>query len=407
MLISLELQLLLICLHRDISPEQRKQVEQLQDHVDQTALLELATEQGVATLLYRGLRQIVEFAPTLKSITEQLTDLIVTEAVLYEHIYPQQLASILALFNEYDIDTLVIKGPVLGQIVYEQPSLRPYGDIDIAVHEKDLDAAEQVVRDLGYEPATNVRPAEWYREYHHHLIPFVHSEKLVIEIHWQLTHGVGLSMQDVWAHAQPLEIEGIRTKMLSPEHRLIYLCVHAVNSHRFDMGLKPLCDVYETLATHTLDWEMIAELCEASSCSRHVYLFLKVVQTFFNVEGLPEDGLNRLEHIDYDPQFIEYGLANILAGEKVTWAFLEVTEQGTPADLVALGFQKVFPPRWVVARHFQLDQNWSRWIYYPRWQLGLAGRFIQNVIRYLSGNRQIKQNSTLARRLDEWLNKYP
>ncbi len=128
---------------------------------------------------------------------------------------------------------------------------------------------------------------------------------------------------------------------------------------------------------------------------------------FFEIEQVTHVDLNKLECSGYDPQFIEYGLANILAGEKVTWKLAEVVQDGTASDLVALLIHKVSPPRRIVAQHFQLGDNWSPWLHYPRWQLGLLSRSIRALIRLMRGDGPIAQNAShdsIRRRLDEWLN---
>ncbi len=53
-----EVQLLMLCLHRNLSEAQRQRAIQLQPDLDGDKLLKLAKLHGVEPLLYRGLHQL-------------------------------------------------------------------------------------------------------------------------------------------------------------------------------------------------------------------------------------------------------------------------------------------------------------------------------------------------------------
>lgn len=52
-----------------------------------------------------------------------------------------------------DVPVVVFKGPPLARRLYEEPSERPSGDLDLLVAPADRPAAESVLRELGYRPA--------------------------------------------------------------------------------------------------------------------------------------------------------------------------------------------------------------------------------------------------------------
>ena len=55
------------------------------------------------------------------------------------------------LFNESKINTLVLKGPILGANLYGDVSLRTSGDLDILIPIQDLEKAEKLLLMQGYE----------------------------------------------------------------------------------------------------------------------------------------------------------------------------------------------------------------------------------------------------------------
>lgn len=65
-----------------------------------------------------------------------------------------EMIRILRIFQEKGISTLVLKGAPLAQKIYGDVSLRMSKDIDLLVPLKDLEKAENILREEGYEQRT-------------------------------------------------------------------------------------------------------------------------------------------------------------------------------------------------------------------------------------------------------------
>lgn len=391
-MLSPELELLLISVQRHLTPAQIEQAKTLlARNVQIDTLAKLAQTQGLSMLLYRGLLQLRDSAPA--SLMRQLEEAVTTNAVVYEWLYPQQVADVAAALG---VESIVLKGPALGQETYRQPALRPYGDIDLLVHHADLDTAEQQLLALGYTPDESVYTREWYREQHHHLVPYTRPNALPIEIHQGLVETGGdvtsrIDLEMLWQHAQPLMIAGVTTHMLAPEHQLIHLCVHAVGVHLFEMGLLHLCDVYETLIEYgdRLDLDMVAQHSTTWGCSRQVQLMLGLVTTLFEVK-LPAHTL----YAEPLPEpFIAYSLANMLntaiQGMPESSGLAQVWTQEKGWRKFNGLTRRLFPTSAEVANRYKLSANSPlRWVHYPRWQAEM-------VRRHFGTARQLMQGDTL------------
>ena len=310
--------------------------------------------------------------------------------MLYEFVYPQQLASVLGALHTAGIQTLLLKGYALGRFVYRQPVLRPYSDFDILIPLDCADSAARVLAGLDYQPDSMLDYPPDYRETHHHLIPFIHPSWLPVELHWRLVTPLGtmhIDMPTVWDRAQSSDLAGVPTRVLLPEHLLIYLALHAVGGHLFDIGLRALCDANELIESRDLDWDDVLATSQAWGCARQVYLLLLVLRELFG-SSLPEGYLRRLSPQGVAPDFLAYCVSNLLEtaveGLEESAGLAQVWETVDPGDRWTKILTRLFPmPAEVAAAYHLRSDDWRRWLYYPRWQYMLIRRHLQTGLRLL------------------------
>lgn len=82
------------------------------------------------------------------------------------------------------IAVLPLKGFVLGQAIYGDTGLRELGDVDLLVAPSDFDAACDVLRASGYEPADE-RPVEG-RPVLHRSFAARQGARIRVELHWRI-----------------------------------------------------------------------------------------------------------------------------------------------------------------------------------------------------------------------------
>lgn len=80
---------------------------------------------------------------------------------LYESLNNVKAAiKISAIFKSKGINHLFLKGFCLSKIIYGQPGYRYTGDIDLIIHESQLDRVINLFDELGYKNTTLLRPDE-------------------------------------------------------------------------------------------------------------------------------------------------------------------------------------------------------------------------------------------------------
>ncbi len=176
-----------------------------------------------------------------------------------------ELERVLGLLAARAIDTLVLKGPVLARRLYPQRFLRPYRDIDVCVHDADLDGAagalvESGFREIAYE--AEVARLEFMgtgSQGRFHRM-FVDSDgRALIELHSDpLQLGLTPAAEDDrWRRAIPAPELGPGAMSLGDDDQLLHLCVHA-HKHGFSrlMWLKDL-DLFVRARQGAIDWGLV------------------------------------------------------------------------------------------------------------------------------------------------------
>ncbi|MDD5289346.1 MAG: nucleotidyltransferase family protein [Dehalococcoidales bacterium] len=186
-----------------------------------------------------------------------------------------ELAKVLLALNQRSIPHIVLKGTVLAEQLYGNPGLRTVSDMDILVPPGKVSEAGSVLTEIGYRQPGSGKT----REHPFHESPYCKMARfpLVIELHRDLDDQnlVHTPLPMIWRRAQPLQTQGVSTKVLSPEDTLLFLSNH-LSKHASGL-LKSLNDIAELLKKHadTLDWNYIAWSAKSWEIETPVYYALK------------------------------------------------------------------------------------------------------------------------------------
>lgn len=134
----------------------------------------------------------------------------------------------LGILEAEGIRALALKGPLLARRHYNPPFLRkPSIDLDLAIHERDLDRACEALAREGYTLIESIRRAKMLS---HHAV-LSHPAKRRIELHFRLSHHTaGIRVDELFGRAVPHELPGGRVAwVLAPADEALHLILHAVN----------------------------------------------------------------------------------------------------------------------------------------------------------------------------------
>jgi hypothetical protein len=142
------------------------------------------------------------------------------------------LGEIEAALRGRGIAPIVLKGLPLAHELYDEPGLRPVGDVDLLVPRARRDEAIEALLGAGFVLPTGSLSVDFFRRHHFHLT-FVRPgrEGLPVELHWALQPRFSLSRipeADIEARRRSLAIGGMTAWIPGREETFLYLGQHLV-----------------------------------------------------------------------------------------------------------------------------------------------------------------------------------
>ena len=260
-------------------------------------LLDLAKQHGVRPLLLQSVKSVCwhSVPQSAQLELEQFNRANVQRSLHYVGV----LFHLLSDFQEKSIPVAFFKGAVLAQSVYNDLSLREYGDLDVIVHETDVRKAEGILSARGY---VAYFPDKDYRKAFLHYLgqyAFRHLETgLTVDLHWQLSNKYEtfpINASEIWPRLQTLTISGRSIPTFSPDDLALFLAAHGTKE-----GWRRLiwiCDFAELLRhCRDVDWAAVTDRAERSHCTRALLLAINLASTLLDAPA-PLD-LVHLAHND-------------------------------------------------------------------------------------------------------------
>lgn len=320
-------------------------------------LIHAAEFQGVAPLLYTHLQEIDFILPkdqqrTLRSLYQR--------SRYSAQIRAAAIEEILLHFQKEQIESMVVKGIALVNYVYDQAGLRPMRDIDILVGKAQLQKAERLLVELGYQRKQHHDiPDDYYHlppllkiidglpvaiELHHDLLPLEESYP-----RWPLEKSLTRSLS--------ISIGAGEAVTLNLEDSLYYLYLHGFRAplsyeeYRF----VHLADIVSLVEKYfkSIDWDA------AAADFPHL---LPVLSRLHFVTPWREDILGGL---DLDVSTVPKQPGMPYQG----WP-LCTFKKCSPAELGSLLYRTLMPPQWWMQVYYGHLEGTaylkSRWFDHPR-----------------------------------------
>lgn len=259
-------------------------------------LLEAAGRHGTIPLLFRAASASPMSSAIPGDVLETLRHTYLVSLMQNQKHY-NSLKQVLTSLDENQVPVIVMKGAALCLTIYDDIALRPFGDLDILVHRKDVTLCQQRIESLGYELIRGIyfplsdeendeKGCEWsYRK-----------EASVVEIHWDLlsrTTPLNIDIDLFWRDPVTVEFNGRKTLLMSPENQLIHLCLHQYKHHW--EHLRDLVDVGLLLkeSGESLDWDLVVANSKSQGLELCVYYTLALAQKLLAIE-LPSGSMAEL-----------------------------------------------------------------------------------------------------------------
>jgi hypothetical protein len=325
------------------------------------------------------------------------------------------LEKVLQAFNQGDIPVIPLKGIHLAENIYKNIALRVMGDVDLLVQKKDLEQIQRQLITLGYTS----RPY-WLESEHdllHSLPPFSKPNAADLDVHWDFENPDSPFKVDndgLWQRAIPVKVAGVDVLSLSPEDFLLHLCMHTSYHHRFESGLRSLCDLSATLITYQsfLDWPLFLVRTHEWGVERCVFLSLHLAQLLVGAK-VPTGLLDKIKPTNFDSRIeifaLEQIFPKIIKRQNVSVNIAKTLRQHSFKERIAMFIRFVFLSRSLMSMRYHLAPNSVKLIFcYPHRWFYLVTRYGYSIWKLIIGNKnaqKINQRDMNALELAEWLSK--
>lgn len=320
-------------------------------------LITSAEQHGMASLLYKHLKELGAEIP--KDARRLLQSLYLRNRRA-NAARNKAVIEVVTAYREEGVDLLLVKGIALCNFVYSESALRPMRDIDLLVRKGDLEKAQTILVELGYQTVEEHDiPDDYYHlepmakmidglpvsiELHHNLLPLHPQYPL-----WPLEKSYPTSRE--------ILIEDTTARTLSLTDTLYYVYLHGFQAPLTyePYQLKHVADIVTLVETFLdeLDWSTIQnempKLCNS-------------ISRFHFLTPWSDDVLKRL-HFAVQPQ--PKGIGKAFNG----WP-LRKLKASRLAELPQLAADTLCPPQWWLQLYYGHLQGYGYWrirfFIYPR-----------------------------------------
>jgi hypothetical protein len=268
------------------------------ERVDWAWALRCARAHKVAALLAARIEQSGVGEALAADVREQVTA-VRRDASRHSEVAQRTLATVAEHFGRNAIPFFVVKGSVLAQHVYGDPSLRRFADVDLVVHRRDVDGAEAVLRSLGFVAggireifgpqhladaqlalaaqltrrfdAQRLAAFSWYAPRGSQLAP--------VDLHWHIApYRLHIGEEKIWAQTTAVDVGGTQVLTLNGPATLIHLALHATTCLLNGFRMLHLCDIAWTAARRPEQQDAVWQLAAAWGLDAHLAVVFAAVE---------------------------------------------------------------------------------------------------------------------------------
>jgi hypothetical protein len=195
-----------------------------------------------------------------------------------------ELFRILDAFGKAGIETILVKGPIVSYLAYEDPAVRSYVDLDLLVRDAAILPAHRILTALGFEADVSEAAVLAGKIPGEYLFKRAGTQQ-IIELHTEKTfryYPRPMRIEDLFVRQRRLTLEGRDVPALCLEDELVLNCVHGAK-HFWERLMWP-ADIAAIVARHPeVAWERVREAARDVGAERMVHVGLLLAESLLGV----------------------------------------------------------------------------------------------------------------------------
>jgi hypothetical protein len=271
------------------------------------------------------------------------------------------LLAVVETLGERAIECYVLKGPALARLLYPDPAVRLFGDVDILVRAADYTDACDAISAKGLTRAYPEPRPGWDRRFTKGTV--FRADGMEIDLHRTLAlgpYGLSVQLDDLFVDPATFELAGTTLLALAPDKRLLHACFHAALGD-IPPRLVPLRDVAQALVSDFVDPVATLELAARWRASAVVARAVHLAASTLDLSDLPMAGWAEAFRPDRRDRIAMFAYTdpNRNSPKQAVLSLLGI--RGVSAKAAYLRGLIVPQASYLEGRHS--DNSWSRWRY--------------------------------------------
>lgn len=271
-------------------------LEELITHIQNwNELISLSFSHGVFPIVYKVLKEYETLIPPEIFSKMKIQNLNLAKQNM---LMTSELIKLIKLLEENNIQAISFKGPVLSQMAYGDVISRQYVDLDILVHEKDLEKAFLLFESLNYETNKNLKNKILENQSIFHDITF-YKNNISFEIHWKLFSNEYKTKFDdkyIWKDFNNTIIQNHKLNSFKNELLILYLSIHGAK-HNWER-IEWLLDIKKYCSNHNIDWKYLLKLSKETKSEKILFSTLYLCHLFLQMQ-LPKNVFEKIQEPKY------------------------------------------------------------------------------------------------------------
>ncbi len=202
--------------------------------INEDELLKLISRHKVIGYIYKNLSPHVS-TPARSALSNNYK-----EHTRHTLNYVRRLILTSQKLDKHHIPYLAFKGPVLSEMLYSDPLVKDSVDLDLWVPLEYVEECHQTLYEEGFvrvAPKIKLSPKQKQKNFSisHHYAYLHNEDKVVIELHWNITNPFSLlplAFEEAFKEYRIVNLNNHELRTLSYEHYILYLAVHG-SSHKW------------------------------------------------------------------------------------------------------------------------------------------------------------------------------
>lgn len=177
------------------------------------------------------------------------------------------------------IPMLVLKGPHVAAVLYDDPAQRDYCDLDVLVRPENFVRAARALVAGGF-CLNSPNPRRLASERADYQLQFRSPRGVLLELHRALadTSQFRSDVEGFFHRSEEFEFGELQARGLGTEDLLLHLCLHFGKRHFITSEKKHLRDIAHLVERRVVEWDVFLARVHASRCKIVTYFCLRAVQ---------------------------------------------------------------------------------------------------------------------------------